>query len=310
MRIECRITGIDPQPPLFAFFQRVLEHAARRVSVDIAAIDRVIVASPDRFGESVSAIKPGATHTNTETDVAGGKTFPRRDGESVVSDIVLQGSLFGALGEVLADPPTSTQWGVDQQQGLYVICHELGHARDHFDRRDASEAPDPRNGPFSIKATADYYGGIVLTEYAASRIAASVMPPGLFDHETQEAGNRMLGNQGLVSHYLDNPEKLTRRALAHTICQGGWLLMSELARLYGHAAGDPARTEAVRSFENELLDASPLGDALAGFGETYPNWNVPTQIEQLTGIWQQYAATFGVRFVRRDPGPDDFEPLA
>lgn len=308
MRFECDISGIDPQPHLLGFFQRVLDQAAERVALDKATVGRIIIASEDRFGPVVRSIKPGAGHTNTQTAVAGGKTIPRRDGDRVVSDIVLWCDPLGALVKVLGDPPTSSHWGVDQQRALYVVCHEFGHARDHADRRDSSETPDPRNGPFLIGPTAAYYGDMVLTEYAASRIAAPVMQIALFDDEMREARQRMLGYLDLVNQYLDDANALTRRALAHTVCQGAWVFMVELAKLYGHASGDQARTEVVRSFEGELLDAAPLGDALADFGRTYPDWNVPTQVERLTGIWQQYAGIFGVRFVRRDEGPDDFEP--
>jgi hypothetical protein len=76
MRVECEIDGVDPQPVLFTFFEKVLRHAAGRVSLDLGTIRRVIVTSPDRFGQAVNSIRAGATHTNTETAVAGGKTIP------------------------------------------------------------------------------------------------------------------------------------------------------------------------------------------------------------------------------------------
>lgn len=56
--------------------------------------------------------------------VAAGKTLSRREGARIVSDIVFQCSLFGALGEVLGDPPTATVWGIDQQQAIRIVLGE------------------------------------------------------------------------------------------------------------------------------------------------------------------------------------------
>jgi hypothetical protein len=305
MRVECDIENLDPQPVLLAFFDRVLRHAAQRISLDTNLIDRIVIASPDRFGTAVASIRPGATHTNTETTVAAAKTFSRR----AVSDIVFQCSLFGALTGVLGDPPTSSDWGVDQQQAIYVICHEFGHALDHSLRNDVATVPDPRGRPFTIKETADYYGDIVLTEYAACRNSASVMTDSLFDHEMREAGSRMAACGRQVNYYLDNAGVLTPRALAHFVCQGAWLYMTELAKLYGYGAATDARKAMARQLEGEMVAGAPLGDALDRIGAAYPAWNGEYLIAELTGVWHTYTSLSNVRFIHQDGGPDVIEDM-
>jgi hypothetical protein len=307
MRIECRITGIDPQPPLLDYFRRVLDHAAKLVDLDKAMVDRVIVASHDRFGDAVRALKHGATHTDTEIGVAGGKTIARTSGSAVVSDIALQGSLFEVLAEVLGGPSIPNGWDVDQQQALYVICHELGHARDNALRPAATDKPDPRNGPFSLDATTAYYGEIVLSEYVACWLATPAITPALFDHEMGEAAKRMASYREQTDHHISKPEELTRRALGHFVCQAAWLFVTELAKLYGHATGQASRDAKVRGIERGLLGATPLGDALTALAESYPGWDTSAQAEQLGDVMQQYAGMFGVRFVKSAAFPDDFE---
>lgn len=310
MRVESNIEGIDPQPVLFEHFERVLRHAAGRLSLDLDTIDRVVVVSPDRFGAVVDSISPGATHTNTDMTVAGGKTFVRHLGDRVVSDIVLQCSLFGALAEVLGDPPMSIHWGVDQLQALYVVCHEFGHAQDYAIRNDATEFLDPRSRPFSIRETADYYGNILLTEYAACRNSVAVMTDPLFSHELQEAANRMMEHGKQVNHYLDNPDKLTPRSLAHFVCESAWFNMVELTKLYGNAIGNTERDSAVRLIETELLKGTPLGDTLGRIGTSYPKWDIRGIIPELTCTWHRYAEILNARFVCRDGGPDAMEVIA
>lgn len=307
MHVEFDIEGIDPQPELFAFSERVLRNAAHRVSIDLSTVGRVVIVSPERFGTAVESIKPGATHTNTETLVAGGKTFPRRKCERVVSDIVLQCSLLETLADVLGDPPASTHWRIDQQQAMYVISHEFGHALDHTLRNDASEVADPRSRSFSIRETAYYYGSIVLTEYAACRNSASVMTDPLFDHEMQEAGNRMKACAEQVRQFLDKPEELTPRALAHFTCQGAWLNMVELSKLYGHATRNVDLEIVVRQLEMELIEGTLLGDTLERIGSIYPNWDIPDLVADLTTIWHRYAALCSVRFVTNESGTDEME---
>ena len=288
MQIECHITDIDPSPDLLTFFQNVLEHAAEKISLDRGTIGRVIIASYNLFGSAVSLIKPGATHTDNETGVAGGKTFPRVDGDVVVCDIVLQASLFNTLGEVLSIPPISHDWKADHEQALYVICHEFGHAMDHAIRTDVAEVPDPRSADFSITDTANYYGNIVLDEYAACKNAAVVMTETLFDYEMSEASGRVTDYQTQVSQYLGDPDQLTRRALAHFVCQGAWVIMVELAKLYGHTNCVSDRREAVCNIEDGLLGATPLTDILNRYESSYPNWDTPSQVMELAKTWHMY----------------------
>lgn len=309
MRIECDIEGIDPQPVLFAFLERVLRHSAHRTSFDMALIDRVVIVSPDRFGAAVASIRPGATHTNTETMVAAGKTLSRRDGNRIVSDIVYQCSLFENLAGVLGDPPTSALWDIDQQQASYVICHEYGHALDHSLRNDVAAVPDPRARPFSIKEASDFFGDIVLTEYAACRNSASAMTDPLFHHEMRETGTRLSECMRQVNHFLDNPEELTPRALAHFVCQGAWFSMVEFAKFYGYATANAEHRAAIRELEAGVVNGTPLGDALDRIGASYPNWDIPNHIPALTAIWHTYASLSSVRFVAGDDGPDVMEDM-
>lgn len=310
MKIECRVTGLEhPNANLMTFFKKVLEHAARELALDKSMIGRVIIASHDRFGSAVSSIKPGETFTDNETAVAAGKTIPRLNAGKVVSDIILQSSLFEVLVDVLSDSPVSGDWRVDQQQALYVICHEFGHAQDHTLRADAFEVSDPRSAAFKIESTADYYGSMVLTEYAACRNAAAAMTAPLFGHEMQDAVGRIVHEKKEVNHYLDNPNLLTRRALAHTVCQGVWLIMVELTKLYGHAGGESGRVEKVNVLEHSLLRATRLADVLTRYGDAYPNWDTQSQIEELIDLWQEFSGIFRVRFIACDGLQDDFEQV-
>jgi hypothetical protein len=313
VQIECDIEGIDPQPSLFEFFERVLRNAAERVTLDPAMLGRVVIVSPDRFGAAIDSIRPGYLHTHTNTDiaVAVAKTMPRREGDRIVSDIVLQSVLFETLARVLGgSSPASHGWDVHQEQAIYVICHEFGHAIDHSVRNDASEVADPRANPFFIRETAAYYGNILLTEYAACRLSAPAMTDRLFSHETKEAEIRIVHWARVVRDYLDNPASFTPRARAHVACQGAWLYMVELAKLYGYADAVQARDAAMRQIETDLLNETPLCDYLAHLGTTYPAWDLPREIGDLTVMWLQYAALSGVEFVASADGPDEMVDLA
>jgi len=310
MRIECDIEGFDPQPILFSFFDSVMKDAAKRIALDPDAVDRVIIVSPDRFGKAVDSIRSGAIYTNTMTAVAAGKTIARRNAAGrIVSDIVLQRCLFESIAEALTLFQSPGDWDIHQQEALYVICHEFGHVSDYLSRNDDFEVPDPRSRPFSIKKTAHFYGNIVLTEYAACRNSSSVMTDSLFVHELNEAANRMSACSRHVNYFLDNPDGLTPRALAHTACQDAWFIMVELAKLYGHAMGNAERDASVSMIEVSLLKHEPLGAALTRIGNSYPNWNVPNLVAQLTTIWHRYSEISNVRFAVQDNDADLMVPV-
>jgi hypothetical protein len=310
MYVECDIEGIDPQPILFEFFERVLKYALQQVAIDSSTIGRVIIVSPGRFSAAVASLNPGAISTNTNTYVAAGKTLMRWDGDRVISDMVLQSSLFGALSEVLSDPPSSTEWGVEQQQAIYIICHECGHALDFMLRNGTPEIPDPRTNPFSVRETADYYATIVLDEYAACRNAVSVMTDPLFNYEMQEAGKRMTECARQVRWYLDTPGQLTPTALAHFVCQGTWLMLAELSKQYGHSIHHTNRKAVVHQLEAELVEETPLGDTLDRIENTYPNWNTPDLVADLATVWQGYTRLFSVRFISHEDRPDEIMYIA
>lgn len=310
MRIECDIAGLDPQPALlFLFFDSVMRDAAKRIALDPDAVDRVIVVSPDRFGKAVDAVRPGEMYTNTINAVAVGKTIARRSAGRIVSDIVLQHWLFEFIGQALTVFQSCSDWNIYQQQALYIVSHELGHALDHALRNDDSEVNDPRSRPFSIKETAHYYGNVVLTEYAACRNSSPVMTDALFGHELYEATKRMSVCRRQANYFLANPDDLTPRALAHTACQDAWFIIAELAKLYGHAKGNAERDASVSTKESSLLQHSLLGAALTQIGDSYPNWDVPNIVAKLTTIWHRYSETANVRFSPQDSESDLMVPI-
>jgi hypothetical protein len=85
--------------------------------------------------------------------------------------------------------------------------------------------------------------------------------------------------------------------------------MGELTKLHGSAFGHPAREKDIREIEGTLVAGAPLGEALARHSSTYPRWDIPALVAELTTIWHRYAALSGVRFVARD-GSDAMEDAA
>lgn len=310
MLIEHDIHEFTVQPYLVEVFERFVTAAAERTNVVPEAIGRIVVCGESRYGPTIASLKAGAGYTNNEIALGMGKTIPRIQGPAVVSDVVLRADLFGAFADVPPGTPDPATWSADVQQSFYVICHEFGHVHDHALRKDTFDPPDPRPGPFSISATADYYGCIVLTEFAACRNAASVMTQSLFDYEMQSAVERLRAIQVQTNEFLDGLGGLTRRALAHTVCQAAWVFLVEFAKLSGHGHGTATIAAEVRDLESDFLGAAPLTDALAECDATYPHWDIPSLIPVLIEVWQRYGReVFGVDFVRHQGTVDDFVDL-
>ncbi len=310
MQIERDIVEFVPQPHVIELFRRFVTAAAERVSVNPKAVDRVVICSEERYGPVIASISPGAGYTNNETAVGVGKTLPRRVGSAVVSDIVLLMDIFGAFATVPDGDLSPADWPADVQQVFYALCHEFGHACDYALRGNLHDDADPRSGQFFVVETAEYYGQIVLTEFAACRHASPVVTAPLFDLQMREAGERLQAAQRQANEWLRNPDGHTRRALSHFVCQGGWVFLTEMAKLYGNATGRDDLAEEVRTLERELLVGAPLTNVLDAYGAAYPAWDTPDQIEKLTAVWQCYGRElFRVEFVRRGEGPDDIVVL-
>lgn len=310
MQIEHDIIEFIPQPHVIELFRRFVTAAAERASVNPEAVDRVVICSKERYGPIIASISRGAGYSNNETAVGVGKTLVRRVDGGVVSDIVLLMDLFGAFAAVPDGDISPTDWPTDVQKIFYALCHEFGHARDYVLRGVIHDTADPRSGQFFIAETAEYYGQIVLTEFAACRHASPVVTPPLFDLQMRDAGETLQAAQRQAREWLSKPGDHTRRALSHFICQIAWVFLTELAKLYGDATGRDKLAEEVRTFERELLAGTPLTDVLDEYSAAYPAWNTADQIEELTEVWRRYGRELlRVEFVRRGEGPDDIEDL-
>lgn len=310
MQIEHDITEFVPQPHLIELSRRFVTAAAELAAVSPEAVGRVIVCSEERYGPIIAEIGQGARYTSNETAVGVGKTLPRRVDGSVVSDIVLRMDIFGAFAGVPDGALSPADWPAEVQQIFYAICREFGHARDYALRGEL-HGDDPRSGPFFIAETAEYYGQIVLTEFAACRNTSSMLTRRLFDLQMSAARKRLQAAQRQANEWLSNPDDHTRRALSHFVCQVAWVFLTELAKLYGDATGQGDLAEEIRTLERELLEETPLTDVLDAYSAAYPAWNTPDHIEELTEVWRRYGRElFAVEFVRRGGGPDDVENVA
>ncbi len=237
MQIEYDITEFVPQPHLIELFRRFVTAAAERSGTNSKTVGRVVICSVDRYGPIIASISPGASYTNNETAMGVGKTLPRRVDGTVVSDIVLRADLFAAFGEVPDGEISLTEWPSKVQQIFYALCHEFGHVRDYALRAELHDAIDPRSGPFSISETAEYYGQIVLTEFAACRHASAVVTKALFDFQMADAAERLQATQKQAHEYQENQNDCTRRVLCHVACQAAWVFLVELTKLYGDGTG-------------------------------------------------------------------------
>jgi hypothetical protein len=282
----------------------------RRLALESDAVERVIIASPDKYGQAIARIRPGSGYTENNIAVGVGKTIPRVSAGRVVSDIALQTCIFESLVPVWSEVPTPESWDPEQQLFIYVVGHEFGHARDHLLRSDAFEWDDPRPHDFSIQNAANYYASIVLTDFAACLNASSMMTQGLFKWELIEATKRIVSYKQDATKYLSARDTYNRRVVAHVVCQYAWVTMLELAKLYGHAKGNTAIRTAVQNPERSLVNENCVGNVLDGYGEAYPNWNSELQIQELISVWEKYVSLVGVKFVRHEGRPDDFVSTA
>lgn len=306
MLIEHDIREFDVQPHLIELFSRFVTAAAERTCADPEAVGRIIVCGESRYGPTVASLKADAGYTSNEIALGVGKTIPRIQGSAVVSDVVLRADIFGAFADVPGGVLAPETWPADVQQIFYVLCHEFGHARDHALRKDLFDPKDPRPGPFSISATGDYFGNIVLTEFAACRNAASVMTQSLFDYEMQTAAERRRATQDQADGFLAGYGDLTVRALSHAVCQAAWVFLVEIAKLYGHGCHTSSIEAEVRKLEGDLVGATLLTDILDRYGANYPSWNLPSQISALIEVWHKYSRSiFAVDFVKRTGVADE-----
>lgn len=255
MTIVFRLGGVFDQTES----RQLIEDAAALLKVPNGAVEQVIVA--DDYSAAVKSIDAKARVT---TKWSVGKTIAKKGSDGIVrGSIVYPAETIAGAIRASGGSLDRQHLQCDDQVLLYAVYHEFGHCMDYHERQVLQVANRANPGE---KDMVEYYGPILLEEFAATCHAASATAQPIYASVAQYEDGR-----------CDNEWRTKRGTSSQGKTKATWYVLVEEAKSYGlwvgnrrlqliaspHCLqGNQAACEIIECYHQMLLK---LWDA-------YPNW--------------------------------------
>lgn len=303
--------GLDAET-LGHYLSEVLALCFRFVEFREGAVEQLVIADEDRFGETVYEFQRQAGQQQGYTDRgyfrAVTKNIPRTlEGGGVTSTIVIDSRIFYRLSEIIESGTPLEEWDTNHRFWLHIFVNEFARSLDHAERGDTGDAAEFNfEEEHDYLRIADHYAPAVVGNFFAAALAAAAVTPALHAQQFSDLNDSA---RDVINPLLDR--KMGGPAgwgnLMRDAANAFWSLLTLYGQLVGHAAGNPSLDAArpwSRAGEEAAAALEEIASILRRFWELYPN--VPTQdemTEQLLAPWLRLTASHGFIF----NGDDDNE---
>ncbi len=284
------------------------------MKVPPGALEKLVLASEAEFGSCVhsaqAVVSSTEGYTNNSYYTAVGKTIPRKQSDGTVTSTIIcrQELVQAVLLSIVSEKPIG-DWDLVSQQGWYVLHHEVGHALDYHQRRDADVSSEKFT---SLRQIGDHYIDLLLTEFAASFHSGHAMVPAVYADEinstTETLAKMFVEIEGKKRQYAAGSSSLF--SLAATVSQTMWLGLVQYAKIFGsRSVNDLHKSQPlvywVGANPETIATLEGYDGALESLRKAYPNWTADIA-DQLFECWENLCDANGYAFQFRTPGSEEF----
>lgn len=306
---------IQPQEGVTSEFllqpvEQIFAYAYQFITLHPGAVERVVVADPDKLGETIFEFQDSASKARSYTGQKGyfhtvGKTIARRLPDGIVtSTVVIDSRLAYRMLEACIDDLPLDQWDNDLRHWLYCLVHELGHCIDNNLRGDDSDFTINLEEETDWRIITQHYCNVIIGEFLACWHSAQAITP--------ELHQKMITDWH--KHVSEMTDQVLRQKMAYYFIAGTnaahvfWVVLLEYAKIIGHQINnqdlspvppwpdaEPEEVEVLNQF------AAILPDIIAD----YPN--IPAEETLLTRflpLWHRLTEGYGFSFSAEEEGDD------
>lgn len=311
MEVKVSLKDAEGSENLRQFTEDLIRACAEKVQLPLAALNEVVVADDDNFGPCIHRLQDESgiprSFTSNSAYVACAKVIPLRRGGTLTTSIVLRHYTVGLMYRDLAAGGNFDDGSVEGQLFYYVICHELGHCKDHQIRNAAEASSEILNGKFKIQTVTRYYRDILQDEVAACLLSGHCMTPKVYEHELEETNGTIQQvleevKKHRYEYYADN-SKLSR--LAYSASGAFWLILVQYSKLVASATVNthlPATlTPLWTSVDESLLGTiENFSVSIRARCAEYPNWS-RSGWSNMETLWREIAIAHYYEFIEGEP---------
>jgi hypothetical protein len=308
MEVTILIRGLARVDEVEQFAERLICSCLEEMNASSTDLDKVVIADKQRFGEWIHKLQTEAqlprSYTANAVYAAIGKTISSFRNGVYSCSIVLQDFILLGVLEAFMRSRNSSEWDQDPQFFLYVLCHELGHYKDHQIRGQHPDTPLHINREFKIRQVGQYYIEILEEETGACLHSAHRMTPRVYEQElrdTNESIRTMLNEveRDRLTYYADNTKL---RQLAFSSSGAFWMILVQYAKLIASGMANPSLPERPtcvwKQGDVRLAEIiQDLCESVQVLCKKYPNWT-GNSLEDFYGLWYRLAKLHGYQFVQ------------
>jgi hypothetical protein len=308
MEVMILIRGLARVDEVGQFAERLISSCLEEMGALSTQLDKVVFADELRFGESIHRLQTEAqlskSYTANAVYEAWGKAIPSFKNGAYTCSIVLQGFILLGVLEASMRSLNSSEWDQDPRLFLYVLCHELGHYKDHQIRGLRSPTALRTDGEFRIRHVTQCCVEILKEEIAACLHAAHFMTPRTYEQELRDTNESIRKTLNEVERdrlkYSAGSMKL--RQLASSSSEAFWMILVQYAKLIASGLGNPNLPERPANVwkQGDVRLAEIIRDlceSVQVLCEKYPNWTQDPS-EGLFELWYRLAKLHGYQFVQ------------
>lgn len=281
----------------------LIELAVKEVGCPSDAIGDVTISDQQHFAEAVDRLSPGEQFTRNDKLEAVGKTLiTSPEGVAAVSGLVIRDFILGAAFDGINKPfeERTTQ----EQLCIYVIWHEVSHARDNRERPNQRNrfpgVADP-NGRFKVRHLAGHYAEMILGEIFACYFSATAHSQAVWEDQL-ESDNKLIAREleelraAIPAAPFQGSEL---REVAFQAAQAFWVVFFQYAKSIAHLEGNRELQPAIWLWagapEGTKEIITEYGAAIGEALRAYPK--VPEDfVTKLQGLWTRLAKLHGWEF--------------
>jgi hypothetical protein len=248
----------------------LLKQALRFMAISSQAIEEIYIADTHNYSEDVVRFCTVKGQNETVSDnvvyQGVGKTFERTIGGKNVSCVIYRSNIVREILMALYDEQLPPFKGRYPQMSWYVVCHELGHVRDHV-QRPLIEIPGMSEVEYQPEQIDDRYLALLNSEYAACYFAARGMGKDAYAGEVESSYDN-------ITKQIEYLQRDQNPIWLHTTA---WELVLSYAKLFAHAHGKPDIKAGERWPSEEVCSIiEPLRSLLRERWESYPKLDTRT----------------------------------
>ena len=163
----------------------IVQSAAKNIGLDHTHLDKIAIAESGKYGRAIEDLS-GDYYTDNKEYFGLGKTISKTINNQLQHSIVFNSRVFDAVFDNISSKRDKdlSKWDIEPLCFYYAIPHELGHCRDHDERKVETDTKSLNfSEGFDLASVHEHYSDILIDEVCACIFADKYYTQEMINHQ-------------------------------------------------------------------------------------------------------------------------------